>query len=82
MINALYVNDLVLVGNDIISINRMKADLTKLFGMKDLGYAKHCLSLKISGVRSDRKYGFPKLSTPKLSSVFLSWPEVVWYQPP
>ncbi|GAA0152938.1 hypothetical protein LIER_37593 [Lithospermum erythrorhizon] len=47
----LYVDDMVIVGNDISKINVLKQQLSKAFEMKDLGSAKNILSMEI---RRDR----------------------------
>ena len=45
---ALYVDDLLLAGNDLDAILWMKGELNKRFEMKDLGEARMCLGLEIS----------------------------------
>ena len=55
----LYVDDMLIVGQDSSLINRLKLELSKSFAMKDLGPAKQILGMKI--VR-DRKEGLIWLS--------------------
>lgn len=55
MIIALYVDDLLLAGNDISGIKWMKNELNKRFEMKDLGEAKLCLGLEITRDRPNRR---------------------------
>ena len=59
IILLLYVDDMLIVGQDSTMINRLKLELSKSFAMKDLGPAKQILGMKI--VR-DRKEGLIWLS--------------------
>ena len=54
LIVALYVDDLLLAGDEPDTIMWMKGELSKRFEMKDLGQAKVCLGLEISRVRSEK----------------------------
>lgn len=47
IIILLYVDDMLIVGNDINMIDKLKKDLSKSFDMKDLGLTQHILELKI-----------------------------------
>lgn len=51
---ALYVDDLLIAGNDMSSIRWINGEMCKLFEMKDLGESKLCLGLEISRDRSNR----------------------------
>ena len=68
MIIALYVDDLLLAGNDIEAILWMKGELNNRFEMKDLGEAKVCLGLEI--VR-DRKSKTLRVSQTKYTKSVL-----------
>lgn len=62
IILLLYVDDMLIVGQDSSKINRLKLELSKSFAMKDLGPAKQILGMEI--VR-DRKKGQICLSQEK-----------------
>ena len=47
IIILLYVDDMLIVGQDSTMINRLKLELSKSFAMKDLGPAKQILGMKI-----------------------------------
>jgi hypothetical protein len=51
---VLYVDDILLIGNDIIMIEVVKISLRKSFSMKDLGEAAYILGIKIYRDRSKR----------------------------
>ena len=59
IILLLYVDDMLIVGQDSTMINRLKLELSKSFAMKDLGPAKQILGMKIV---HDRKEGLIWLS--------------------
>ncbi len=48
MLIALYVDDLLIAGNEYRSIAWIKGELRKRFEMKDLGEARVCLGLEIT----------------------------------
>ena len=48
----LYVDDILLIGNDIEFLDSIKGYLNKIFSMKDLGEAAYILSIKIYRDRS------------------------------
>ena len=50
----LYVDDILLIGNDIEFLDSIKGDLNKSFSMKDLGKAAYILGIKIYRDRSRR----------------------------
>ena len=50
----LYVDDILLMGNDIKFLESIKAYLNKCFSMKDLGEAAYILGIKIYRDRSRR----------------------------
>ena len=54
MLVALYVDDLLIAGNDMSAISWIKGELRKLFDMKDLGESQVCLGLEIRRDRSSR----------------------------
>jgi len=51
----LYVDDILLIGNDMEILDSMKGYLNKSFSMKDLGEAAYILGIKIYRDRSRRK---------------------------
>ena len=53
----LYVDDILLIGNDIEFLDRIKGYLNKSFLMKDLGEAAYILGIKIYRDRSRRLIG-------------------------
>ena len=53
----LYVDDILLMGNDIELLDNIKAYLNKCFSMKDLGEAAYILGIKIYRDRSRRLIG-------------------------
>ncbi len=55
LIIALYVDDLLIVGNCKSEITDIKGELSKRFEMKDLGPASVMLGIEIKRVRKDRK---------------------------
>ena len=54
----LYVDDILLIGNDIEFLDSIKGYLKKSFSMKDLGEAAYILSIKIYRDRSRRLISF------------------------
>ena len=54
----LYVDDILLIGNDIEFLDNIKGYLNKIFSMKDLGEAAYILCIKIYGDRSRRLIRF------------------------
>ncbi|WOH01606.1 hypothetical protein DCAR_0520990 [Daucus carota subsp. sativus] len=55
VILLLYVENMLIVGQDINMINNLKKDLSKFFDMKDLGPAQQILGMKIIRDRKARK---------------------------
>ena len=53
----LYVDDILLIGNDIPMLKQAKSSLKKVFSMKDLGEAVYILGIKIYRDRSNRLIG-------------------------
>ena len=53
----LYVDDILLMGNDISMLQQAKSSLKKVFSMKDLGEAVYILGIKIYRDRSKRLIG-------------------------
>jgi hypothetical protein len=53
----LFVNDILLTGNDIPMMEAIKSSLRKSFSMKDLGEAAYILGIKIYRDRSKRLIG-------------------------
>ena len=54
---VLYVDDILLIGNDVGMLSSVKAWLSKNFSMKDLGEASYVLGIKIYRDRSKRMLG-------------------------
>ena len=54
IILLLYVDDMLIVGQDVSNIDNLKREYSKSFAMKDLGLAKQILGMKIS---RDKKVG-------------------------
>ena len=54
IILLLYVDDMLIVGQDVDMIQKLKRQLSKMFGMMDLGSAKRILGMEIL---RDRKAG-------------------------
>ena len=52
MFLLLYVDDILIVGSSMREINYMKASMSLVFEMKDLGAAKQILGMEISRDRS------------------------------
>ena len=57
MFLVLYVDDILLIGNDISTLKFVKNWLSKKFSMKDLGEATYILGIKIYRDRSKRLLG-------------------------
>ena len=57
VILILYVDDILLIGNDIPMLESVKASLKNSFSMKDLGEAAYILGIKIYRDRSRRLIG-------------------------
>ena len=55
----LYVDDILLIGNDIHLLNSVKSYLNNKFSMKDLGEASYILGIKIYRDRSRRLIATP-----------------------
>ena len=53
----LYVDDILLIGNDISTLQNVKSWLGSCFLMKDLGEAAYILGIKINRERSRRMIG-------------------------
>ena len=53
----LYVDDILLIGNDVTLLESVKSYLNKSFSMKDLGEAAYILGIKIYRDRSKRLIG-------------------------
>ena len=56
----LYVDDILLIGNDIPSLQSVKEWLLKNFSMKDLGEATYILGVKIYRDRSNKLLGLSR----------------------
>jgi hypothetical protein len=54
---VLYVDDILLIGNDIPMLESVKSSLSKAFSMKDLGEATYMLGIRIFRDRSKRLIG-------------------------
>ena len=53
----LYVDDILLIGNNILMLESVKTSLKNSFSMKDLGEAAYILGIKIYRDRSRRLIG-------------------------
>jgi Reverse transcriptase (RNA-dependent DNA polymerase) len=53
----LYVDDILLIMNDISILDSMKSSLSRVFSMKDLGEATYILGIRIFHERSKRLIG-------------------------
>ena len=60
----LYVDDMLLIRNDIDFLDSIKGYLNKSFSMKDLGEAAYKLGIKIYGDRSRRLISFSMSTYP------------------
>ena len=58
IIILLYVDDMLIIGQDADMIQKLKRELSKTFDMKDLGTTKHILGMEIL---QDKKVGKPGL---------------------
>ena len=52
-----YVDDMLLIGNDVEFLDSIRGYLNKIFSMKDLGEAAYILGIKIYRDRSKRLIG-------------------------
>ena len=52
---VLYVDDILLIGNDVERLTEVKIQLAKQFDMKDLGEAAYVLGIQIFRDRNNRK---------------------------
>ncbi|KAL0448782.1 UNVERIFIED_CONTAM: hypothetical protein Slati_1434600 [Sesamum latifolium] len=59
---VLYVDDILLIGNDVKMLGDIKAWLSTQFSMKDMGEASYILGIKIYRVRSRRLLGLTQSS--------------------
>ena len=57
MFLVLYVDDILLIRNNILLMDDVKASLRKSFSMKDLGEASYILGIKIYRDRSKHLFG-------------------------
>lgn len=70
---SLYVDGLMVAGNDMTAIACMKTELTKRFEMKDLGEPKPCFRLNISRSKPGGSLGQRKQSLQPVYSNVLAW---------
>ena len=63
MFLILYVDDILLIGNDILMLNSVKESLNGKFSKKDLGEAMYILGIKIYRDRSRRLLGLARSRT-------------------
>ncbi|KAL0413477.1 UNVERIFIED_CONTAM: Retrovirus-related Pol polyprotein from transposon RE1 [Sesamum radiatum] len=59
---VLYINDILLIGNDVKMLGDIKAWLSTQFSMKDMGEASYILGIKIYRDRSRRMLGLTQAS--------------------
>ena len=57
MFLVLYVDDILLIGNDVTVLTTVKVWLNSQFQMKDLGEASHILGIKLTRDRKQRMLG-------------------------
>ena len=57
MFIVLYVDDILLLGNNVLVLQSIKIRLSKNFSMKDLGEATYILGIKIYRDNSKRLFG-------------------------
>ena len=55
IILLLYVDDMLIVRQDVNMINRLKVKLSKTFDMKDTRFSKHILGMQITRDRESKK---------------------------
>lgn len=55
IILLLYVDDMLIIGQDMKKINKLKSELSRSFAMKDLGQAKQILGMEIKRERKAKK---------------------------
>ena len=68
---TLYVDDILLIGNDIPTLQNVKSWLGKCFLMKDLGEAAYILGIRIYKDRSQRLIGLKRFSMQDSKKGFL-----------
>ncbi|KAJ9566613.1 hypothetical protein OSB04_002579 [Centaurea solstitialis] len=76
---GLYVDDILLIGNDIPTLQSVKAWLSKCFQMKDLGEAAYILGIKIYRNRSRRLIGLSQNKDMMKSIPYASAIESIMY---
>jgi Reverse transcriptase (RNA-dependent DNA polymerase) len=54
---VLFVDDILLIGNDILMLDSVKSSLNRIFSMKDLDEATYILGIRIFRKRSKRLIG-------------------------
>jgi Reverse transcriptase (RNA-dependent DNA polymerase) len=54
---VLYVDDILLIGNDILMFDSVKSSLSRIFSIKNLGETTYILSIRIFRKRSKRLIG-------------------------
>ena len=54
IIVAIYVDDLLILANDVTALNNLKLELGKRFDMKDLGEVHFCLGIQVTRNRQER----------------------------
>ena len=59
---VLYVDDIILIGNDVGILSSVKVWLSNLFDVKDLGDASHILGIKLMQDRQKRMFGLSQAS--------------------
>lgn len=84
IILLLYVDDMLITGQDIAMIRRLKEELSKSFDMKNFGPTKQILGMEIFHNRKTRKLWFHKRSTlnecwiDSSLSVPSQWAHLLW----
>ncbi|KAJ4719945.1 Retrovirus-related Pol polyprotein from transposon TNT 1-94 [Melia azedarach] len=70
---VVYVDDIILTGDDVFEMNRLKISLSSIFEIKDLGALRYFLGMKVAQskkgtVVSQRKYVLDLLKKTRISS--------------
>ena len=72
----IYVDDILLIGNDVGTLSSVKVWMLNQFDMKDLGEASHILRIKLCEIARKECWAYPKQLT---SIKFL--PDLAWKVP-
>ena len=59
---VLYIDDILLIGNDVVALSTVKVLLASTFDMKDLGEASYILGIKLIRDQKQKIMGLPQAS--------------------